>query len=142
MLVIASGFALGCGEADTVYPGDESFYNTTPPVGVVTTMTATITGVPSVVNPYIKISFDTPVNSASIVYNTTLSVILDPLTVPVTLTQGTDYFGIINTSNISIDLSPTALSGHTVRLVLTSGINAYSNTSLSLSNPGNFDWSL
>lgn len=56
-------------EADTVDPGDESFTNPTPPVGVtLTSIVPQVLNAPSLTNPYITISFNIPVDPVTITY--------------------------------------------------------------------------
>ena len=127
-------------EADTIYPGDEIYTNPLPPIGDVTTLTATVSGLTEL-NPYITITFDSPINQASVIFDTTVSVQY-PAGVT-TLSEGAGpgtYVGIINTSNVILDLTDSSpASGTTVRVILTTGLNADSDNSVSLSNPGNFN---
>jgi len=120
-------------EAETVDPGDETFTNPTPPVGGVTTLTAAVSGL-TATNPFIVITFSSPVNSASVIYD--VNVIVEYPDGVMTLTEGAGantYIGITNTSKIILDLIDTApISGTTVRVQLTAGINAESNNSINL----------
>ena len=120
-------------EAETVDPGDEAFSNPAVPLGGVTTLTATVSGL-SEENPYITIQFSSPINAASVNYD--VNVIVEYPDGVTTLTQGAGantYIGITNTSKIILDLTDTApTSGTTVRVQLTAGINAESDNSVNL----------
>ncbi|HPJ36626.1 MAG TPA: hypothetical protein PK358_17445 [Spirochaetota bacterium] len=124
--------ATGCyfmDEAETLNPGDETYYNPAVPEGAITTLTATVGNI-SEANPYIIVEFSSPVNSASVVYDTSVQVQY-PVGTP--LSEGVDYDGITNTSTIILDLtSAVPTSGTTVRVILTSGINAYADNSVTL----------
>jgi hypothetical protein len=145
LLAAVSVLALGCSEADTIYPGDESFNNPSVPVGTeITSLTATVSTDATVTNPVIRIDFDTPVDDASISYGGagTIQVESPPGT---PLTIGTQFDPYPNpltseTGIVIIDLNDFApLSGTVIRIILTSGLNAYTNPLIPLTNPGNFD---
>jgi len=144
IMVLAPVSCFYMDEADTVDPGDESFTNPTPPVGGITTLTATV-GNLSAVNPRFSISFNTPVNHSSIDYDEITGSIRIEYPIGTNLEEGTDFIAIPSTpsedaSVIYIDLSAsTPVQFDTVRIVLTTGLNAGSNNTISLSNPGNFD---
>ncbi|MBN1500279.1 MAG: hypothetical protein JW982_08990 [Spirochaetes bacterium] len=115
-------------ESDTINP-EEAFTNTTGAEGTVTALTATV-GQISQSNPYIMITFSSPVNGASVIYDTTVSVEYPPGT---PLTESVDYDGTTGTSNLFLDLtSASPASGNTVRIILTAGINAYADNSVNL----------
>jgi hypothetical protein len=147
ILAVLSLFVLGCSEAETVFPGDETYYNPLPAEGTeITTLTATVSNDLTTTNPVIRITFNTPVDDLTVVYDTTIQVESSNEGV---LTEGTGI-GEYNaypdtpltseTSIIIIDLNNiTHTSGTVIRVTLTSGLIAYTNPSVTLSNPGNFD---
>jgi hypothetical protein len=91
-IIVSIAFLLGCGEADTVLPGDDLFYNTRDPEGDIISIKASVScseehGIlkpnpvdipscypPTAANPIIIIDFDTPVAGESIIYDTTITV--------------------------------------------------------------------
>lgn len=130
ILAVLSLFVIGCSEADTVFPGDESYYNPLSPEGTVTELTATIGDI-SEDNPYLTILFSTPIDPATIGFDT--SVIVQYPAGITTLAEGTNYYGIVNTSKIELDLTPiTPISGTSVRVILTSANKAFVNNTISL----------
>ena len=100
LLCIIAGIALfGCGEADTVMPGDKIYHTDSEPEGEVTSITAAVICTtetnpvvpidscsvgttnppvvccpPTVTNPIITIDFSTPVAGDSILYDTSIRV--------------------------------------------------------------------
>lgn len=131
-------------EAKIVNLDDETYINPTVPPGEVTTLTATVSGL-TATNPFIVITFNTPVNHTSIDYDDTTGSIRIQYPIGTNLEEGTDFIAIPSTpsediSVIYFDLSySTPVQFDTVRIVLTTGLNAGSNNSISLSNSGNFD---
>ncbi len=125
-------------EADTVDPGDESFTNPTPPVGGITTLTATVSGL-TATNPYIVITFNTPINVSSVAYAGMAQNVFLEFPVGIPITEGIHFFAITYQSKIELDLSPmlppdpkNLVSGSTVLVELTAGINAESNNAINL----------
>jgi hypothetical protein len=132
ILAVLSLFVLGCSEAETVFPGDEAFYNPLPAEGTVTVFTATVGNI-SEDNPYITILFSSRIDPATVVFDTT--VIVEYPAGVTTLIEGAPlgYHGIVNSSKIDLDLSPVSpISGNSVRVILTSANKAFVNNAISL----------
>ncbi|PKL18320.1 MAG: hypothetical protein CVV49_06970 [Spirochaetae bacterium HGW-Spirochaetae-5] len=130
-----------------MFPGDETFYNPLPAEGTeITTLTATVSNDLTATNPVIRITFNTPVDDFTILYDTTIQV---ESPIGNVLTEGAiagqynafpDTPLTSETSIIIIDLNNIPhTSGTVIRVTLTSGLIAYTNPSVTLSNPGNFD---
>jgi len=130
-------FATGCffyEEADTVNPGDESYYNPTTPEGSLSSLTASVSSL-SDDNPYITITFDSPIDTGTVTYDSYVQVIYTDFSTSITttLTQGSGYVGITNKSKIVLDLSATApQTNDTIRVILTSDIKSYASSTISL----------
>ncbi len=129
-------FLTGCmnyEQAGTVNPADVTSNTGGTPPGTITSLTATVGSI-SEDNPYIIITFSSPINTASISYD--VNVVVQYPDGVTTLTEGSGantYAGITNTSSIILDLTDTApTSGTTVRVSLTAGINAYADNSVTL----------
>lgn len=120
-------------QAGTVDPADVTSNTAGTPPGAVTSLTATVGNI-SEDNPYIIITFSSPINTASINYD--VNVVVQYPDGVTTLTEGSGintYAGITNTSNIILDLTDSApTSGTTVRVSLTGGINAYADNTVTL----------
>jgi len=125
-------FATGCffyEEAETVNPADVTSTNTGTAPGGITTFTATVTG-PTLTNKTIIIEFDSPASAGSIIYDT--SIIIERNSIP--LVEGVGY----NANPVSeaasvINISLTAGSiGDVFTVTLTSGITAYTDTTITL----------
>jgi len=131
-------------EADTIYPGDEIYTNPLPPIGDITTLTATVSGLTEIV-PSISVTFNTPVNHLSVDYDEITGSIRVEYPIGNPLVEGVDYDAIPNVpteglSVIYLDLaSSNPTSGTTVRVILTNTLNANADNSVLLSNPGNFN---
>ncbi len=129
-------FSTGCffyEEAETVNPADVTSTNTGTAPGEITTLTATVGNI-SQTNPYLTITFSSPIAIASVNYD--VNVIVQYPDGVTTLTEGSGpntYEGITNSGQIILDLTdsgPTA--GTTVRVILTSDIKAYVDNTVGL----------
>lgn len=142
-------------DAKIVNLDDDIYINPAIPPGEVTTLTATIIG-PTVTNPVIIISFNTPILPSSVSYGINISIGIDP-TPPGTFlwpSEGTgagEYDGKPDspatepTSVLTLDLryyTPMFSTGDIIRLVLSPSISSNANTSVFLSNHGTFDFTL
>ena len=128
-------FATGCffyEEAETVNPADVTSTNTGTAPGGVTALTATVGNI-SQTNPYLIITFSSPIDTASVNYDVNV-IVQYPDGVPITEGTGPNtYEGITNSGQIILDLTdsgPTA--GTTVRVILTSDIKAYVDNTVGL----------
>lgn len=132
-LLLASTGCVFMEEADTIDPGDETYNNPLAPQGSITTLTATV-GDLSEANPYITITFSSPIDTLSVNYD--VNVIVQYPAGVTTLTEGTGpgtYEGITNSGKIVLDLTDSGpTSGSTVRVTLTAGIKAYADSTVGL----------
>jgi len=132
LLFAAGAFFLGCSEAETIFPGDETYYNPLTPAGAITTLTATASDL-TVTNSFITITFSSPIDTTSVVYDGNVHVEYPTGT---TRTVGAiEYIGITNSNKIIIDFDPLTpvVAGQTARITLTSAIKSYADPTISLS---------
>ena len=156
----------GCGEADTVPPYYDPLFNTGKPEGEVISLTVkeinnTIvnhslpagTAATSITNPLIEIKFSSSVDSAWIIYDTTVNVEYESGVGSFTTIShvSNEYSAIpsnpvaanVSLSAFRIDLknspSPIALtSGRRVRITLDPTIEAYADNSVKLTGTTTF----
>ena len=145
LYIIVTIALFGCSEADTILPGDEIFNNPNKPEGEITSLTASIIDSPTVTNPFVGIEFSTPADCSSIV-----ATDIEVKYKSDTLDGSTDYDIILqnqsSTNTIRIKFNTPHLiplvQGDSGTITLPSDIKAYTNNSITLSEPRTLNFSV